>query len=170
MITDTMKKAINEQINAELWSAYLYLSMSIDAEAKVLRGISNWFYVQWLEEQDHARILHNYLTDQGVRVELLPIEKVQKEWDSPLEMFRDTLRHEKKVTDMIYNLVRLAIKEQDFATLSRLQWFVDEQVEEERSAADIAVEFDAAGRDYGVIRDIDDKLAGRKYQKPDILK
>lgn len=170
MITKKMESALNEQINAELWSAYLYLAMSLDAEEKALKGIANWFYIQWLEEQDHARIFQEYLSDIGARVELKEIEGVPQEWDSALEMYRVTLRHEKDVTEMIWNLVRLALKEQDIATLSRLQWFVDEQIEEERNAADLVKYLESAKGDYAALRDIDNKLADREYEKASALK
>ena len=101
MISARLHTAINNQINAELWSAYLYLSMSLDAEAKGLKGVANWFYIQWLEEQDHARILMNYLNSRDAKVTLKPIEKVDTEWSSVLEMFTETLRHEQVVTSMI---------------------------------------------------------------------
>lgn len=170
MITKTMQNAINRQINAELWSAYLYLAMSMDAEAKTLKGIANWFFVQWLEEQDHARIFQNYLNSVGAKVILLPIDKVETEWDNPLEMFEQTLKHEKDVTGMIGELVRLAMKEGDFATLSRLQWFVDEQVEEEESARDLVDDFSRAGNDFGTILELDERLGKREHSKPEPLK
>ena len=170
MITKTMQSAINKQINAELWSAYLYLSMSMDAEAKTLKGIANWFFVQWLEEQDHARILQNYMNASGAKVILHPIDKVEIEWDSPLEMFKQTLKHEKDVTEMINGLVRLAMSEGDFATLSRLQWFIDEQVEEEENARDLVDDFSRAGNDFGTLIELDARLDKREYSKPSILK
>lgn len=170
MISKKMQNKINEQINAELWSAYLYLAMAMDAEAKSLRGISNWFYVQWLEEQDHARIFQNYMAAQNAKVELLPIEKVQSEWKNVGAMFRDTLRHEEEVSGMIKDLVQLAIEENDFATLSRLQWFVDEQVEEEDTASQLSVDFERAGNDFRAIRDMDEKLGERQYKKASPLK
>lgn len=170
MISKNMQNAVNEQINAELWSAYLYLSMAMDAEAKALKGIANWFFVQWQEEQDHARIFQNYLNDRGARVQLRPIAEVQQEWKSPLEMFRDTLEHEKEVTEMIDSLVKLAVEEGDFATLSRLQWFVDEQVEEEDSATQQVADFERAGKDFGAVHALDAKLGERKYEKADALK
>ena len=170
MITKNMRKALNEQINAELWSAYLYLSMSMDAEAKALRGIANWFFVQWMEEQDHARIFQNYLNEQGEKVELKAIDRVPLEWKDALEMFRDTLSHEKDVTAMIHNLMKMAMKEDDFETMSRLLWFVDEQVEEERSAEDLVKLLEAAGDDFSIINEIDGRLAGRKYNKASPLK
>lgn len=170
MITKAMQNAINKQINAELWSAYLYLAMSMDAEAKALKGIANWFFVQWLEEQDHARIFQNYMNANGAKVILHPIDKVQNEWDSPLEMFKETLKHEEEVTEMINELVRLAMSEKDFATLSRLQWFVDEQVEEEESARDLVDDFSRIGKEFGFILELDSKLGKREYSKPDIIR
>lgn len=165
-----MQNAINRQINAELWSAYLYLAMSMDAEAKTLKGIANWFFVQWLEEQDHARIFQNYMNASGAKVILQPIDEVDSEWDNPLEMFQETLKHEKEVTEMINDLVRLALSEGDFATLSRLQWFVDEQVEEEENARDLVDEFSRAGKDFGTILDLDSRLGEREHSKPEPLK
>ena len=165
MISKKMQNAINDQINAELWSAYLYLSMAMDAERKALKGISNWFFVQWLEEQDHARIFQNYMNDSGAQVRLMPIAAVKQDWDSALEMFIDTLEHEKEVTDMIHKLVKMAMDEGDFATLSRLQWFVDEQVEEEQSASDRVQDFKRAGDDFGTIHDLDKDLAEREYRR-----
>ena len=170
MITKTMQNAINEQINAELWSAYLYLSMSMDAESKAFKGLANWFFVQWLEEQDHARILQNYMNACGAKVILHPIDKVENEWDNPLDMFKETLRHEKEVTEMINELVRLAINEGDFATLSRLQWFVDEQVEEEENARDLVDDYSRAGKDFGTLIELDSRLAKREYAKAAPLK
>lgn len=165
-----MQNAINKQINAELWSAYLYLAMSLDAEAKALKGIANWFFVQWLEEQDHARIFQNYMTASGAKVVLHPIEQVETEWKNPLEMFKQTLKHEKEVTEMINDLVRLAMSEDDFATLSRLQWFIDEQVEEEENARDIVDDFTRAGNDFGTIIELDSRLGKREHSKPEPLK
>lgn len=170
MISKNIQSALNNQINAELWSAYLYLSMSLDAEAKALKGFANWFFVQWLEEQDHARIFQNYINNRGGKVLLESIDDVMTEWDNPLDMFLDTLEHEKKVTSMINDLVRLANKEQDFATLSLLKWFVDEQVEEEKNASDLIDDLKYAGDNHDVIRAIDRELAERKHSKPDILK
>ena len=169
MISKNIQSALNDQINAELWSAYLYLSMSLDAEAKTLKGAANWFFVQWLEEQDHARIFQNYMNDRGASVTLKPIDGVQTKWRDLLDMFKDTLEHEKKVTAMINDLVRLAEKEQDYATLSRLQWFVDEQVEEEKNASDLIADLEYADGKYDVIRMIDRELAEREHSKPDVL-
>lgn len=141
----------------------------MDAEAKALKGIANWFFVQWLEEQDHARIFQKYMNARGAKVRLMPISEVRQEWDSPLDMFRETLKHEEKVTEMIDNLVRLAIEENDFATLSRLQWFVDEQVEEEESASDQVADLERAGKDFSVLKEIDEELGKRRYKAASAL-
>ena len=129
-----MQEALNGQINAELWSAYLYLSMSLDADAEGYPGIAKWFWVQWLEEQDHARILQKYVIDCGAKVVLKPLLNVRTTWKSPLEMFNDALSHEMDVTRMIHGLYAAAISENDYATQERLLWFISEQVEEESNA------------------------------------
>ena len=108
MLSKNLHDAINAQINAELWSAYLYLAMSMDAETKGYKGVANWFYVQFQEEQDHARIFMNYLNSRDAKVTLLPIEEVPATWDSVLDMFKQTLEHEKKVTSLINNLAFIA--------------------------------------------------------------
>lgn len=164
MITKKMQDALNAQINAELWSAYLYLAMSMDAEAKGLKGIAIWFYVQWLEEQDHAHILMNYINDQDAAVHLEPISAVPSGWKSVLDMFRDTLDHEQEVTSLIHDLVSVAMDEHDFATISRLQWFIDEQVEEEASARNIIDRLKRTNDDPLSIDKLDHELSHRAYQ------
>jgi ferritin len=165
MLSTKLHAAINEQINAELWSAYLYLSMSMGAEAKGLKGVANWFYVQWLEEQDHARILMNYLNSRDAKVELKPIKAVNTEWGSVLDMFLQTLEHEKVVTSMINNLAAIAAEDKDFASSNMLVWFIDEQVEEEESAREkiFAVE-SVEGNKYGMYQ-LDKELASRVYNQ-----
>ncbi|MDO5497809.1 MAG: ferritin [Alistipes sp.] len=163
MLSPKLHAALNEQINAELWSAYLYLSMSMDAEAKGLKGVANWFYVQWLEEQDHARILMNYINSRDGKVCLKPIEPVQTEWSSVLEMFQETLKHEKVVTGLINNLAAIAAEDRDFASSNMLVWFVDEQVEEEASARDMIFAAESVeGDKYGMYQ-LDKELASRTY-------
>ena len=162
-------KAINDQINAELWSAYLYLSRSMDCEAKGYKGIANWFYVQFQEEQDHARIFMNYLNSRDEKVVLLPIAEVQTEWDSVLDMYKDTLNHEKKVTAMINNIAAIAEKDRDYASINRIVWFIDEQVEEEEAAREMITTFEAVeGNKYGMYM-IDKELATRTYVAPSPL-
>lgn len=163
MLSERLHAALNEQINAELWSAYLYLSMSMDAENKGFKGVANWFYVQWLEEQDHARILMNYINSRDCKVVLKPIEKVQTEWSSVLEMFQETLRHERVVTGLINNLAAIASEDRDFASSNMLTWFVNEQVEEEESARDMIFAAESVeGDKYGMYQ-LDKELAARTY-------
>lgn len=160
---------MNAQINAELWSAYLYLAMSMDAESKGYKGVANWFYVQFQEEQAHARIFMNYLNSREVKVELLPIDPVPAQWDSILDMFRNTLEHEKKVTALIHDLQMTASDDRDFASVSRLNWFVDEQVEEEDAARDMIAAFEAVeDNKYGLYM-LDKELASRTYVAPSPL-
>lgn len=129
-----MEAALNAQINAEFWSAYLYLSMSAHFAADGKPGFAHWFKVQFDEEQEHAMKLFDYVIERGGVVELTPIAGVAQSWDSPLAAFEDTLEHEQKVTAMINNLVTVAREENDYASESMLKWFVDEQVEEESTA------------------------------------
>lgn len=169
MLSQKMQSALNAQINAEMWSAYLYLSMSMAAADKGLKGVANWFAIQFKEEQDHAQIFINYLLSRGGRVKLAPIAEVETEWDSPLAMFEQTLSHEKKVTSLIHNLCNLAAEEKDVATANRMVWFVDEQVEEEESARDIIDELKLVGGDKLGLYMIDKELAARVYNTPSPL-
>ena len=163
MLSKQLHEAINAQINAELWSAYLYLAMSLDAENKGYKGVANWFYVQFQEEQDHARIFMNYLNSVDAKVTLLPIAEVPAKWDTVLDMFKQTLEHEKKVTSLINNLAYIANEDHDFSSINRLVWFIDERVEEEESARDMITAMEAVeGNKYGMYM-LDKELAARTY-------
>ncbi|MDE5695371.1 MAG: ferritin [Alistipes sp.] len=169
MLSKQLHEALNAQINAEMWSAYLYLSMSLDAENKGLKGVANWFYIQFREEQDHARIFMNYLLSRDAEVRLLPIAEVPVSWASPLEMFKDTLEHEKKVTAMIHNLAAIAAEDKDFASSNKLVWFIDEQIEEEENARGMIQSFEAVeGNKFGLYM-LDKELAARTYSAPSPL-
>ena len=169
MLSTRLHVAINAQVNAELWSAYLYLAMSLDAESKGYKGVANWFYVQFQEEQAHARIFMNYLNSREAKVELLPIVAVPSTWDSVLDMFQQTLQHEKKVTSLIQNLMTIAKDDKDYASENRLIWFIDEQVEEEESAREMITTFEAVeGNKYGMYM-LDKELAARVYTVPSPL-
>lgn len=166
MISNKLQEMINNQINAELWSAYFYLSMSLDADSHGYRGVSNWFYIQSREELDHARILQKYLLAQECRVILKPIGKVQLEWKSPLEMFQDSLSQEKIVTRLIHDIMNQAQAEKDYATCSQLMWFVDEQVEEEDQCVDLVQRFTNASNAPCCFMQIDYDLQKRVYESP----
>ncbi len=134
MLSKKMEIALNKQINAEFWSAYLYLSMSAYFAADGKPGFAHWFKQQFEEEQEHAMKLFDYVIDRDGKVTLDPIKEVQHEWKSPLHAFEQTLAHEKVVTGFVNDLVKLAKEEEDYATENMLQWFVNEQVEEEATA------------------------------------
>ena len=141
----------------------------MDCQAKGYNGIANWFYVQFQEEQAHARIFMNYLNSVDAKVELLPIAEVRTSWDSVLDMFKQTLEHEKKVTAMINNIAAIANADKDYAAINRINWFIDEQVEEEESARDMIAAFEAVeGNKYGMYM-IDKELAARTYTVPSPL-
>jgi ferritin len=137
MISKKMEEALTEQVNAELYSAYLYLSMESYFKAQNLNGFANWMKVQTQEEVSHAMKIYDFINERGGRVLLKTIEGPPTDWGSALAVFQAVYEHEQKVTGLINDLVDLAIKEKDHATNSFLQWFVNEQVEEESSADEI---------------------------------
>ena len=169
MLSQKLHEAMNAQVNAELWSAYLYLAMSLDAETKGYKGVANWFYVQFQEEQAHARIFMNYLNSRDAKVELKPIEAVPTSWNTVLDMFKQTLEHEKKVTSLINNLAAIANEDRDYVSVNRLNWFIDEQVEEEESAREMIGTVGAVeDNKYGMYM-LDKELAARVYNVPSPL-
>ncbi|MDO5523643.1 MAG: ferritin [Bacteroidia bacterium] len=167
MVSKKLEKAINEQINAEFWSAYLYLSMSAHFANEGLDGFANWFHVQFQEEQDHAIKFMNYLIAKGNKVELKPIEKVETSWESLLKAFEETLAHEKVVTGLIHDLVGLARSENDYSTENMLQWYVNEQVEEEETAQSMIDSLKLIGDNGFGIYTMDKELGQRTHEPVD---
>jgi ferritin len=163
MIQKKMEKAINEQINAETYSAYLYMSMSAHFKSANLDGFANWFSVQCYEELFHAKKFYDYLLERGGKVTLLPIQGPPTEWSSPEKAFEDAYRHEQLVTGRINDLVNLAIEEKDHATNAMLQWFVGEQVEEEANASGILEKIKLAGNQGSGLFLLDRELALRTF-------
>jgi len=137
MLNSRIEKLLNEQINAEFYSAYLYLSMSSYFKSKNLNGFANWMRVQYEEEQSHAMKLYDYVYERGGNVEFMDIEKPRTEWNNIIEVFEATLKHEQSVTASINNIATAAFEEKDHATGNMLQWFIDEQVEEEANVDDM---------------------------------
>ena len=166
MVNPKIQDAINAQINAEFWSAYLYLSMAMHFEAEGRAGIANWFKIQFQEEQAHAQIFITYLNQRGGRVTLKAIDAVPTEWSSPLDAFKATLEHEQKVTSLINDLFALAEAEKDYATRDRLTWFVSEQVEEEDNCRQLIDKFTLIGNDGMGQYMLDQELAARTYTVP----
>ena len=136
-INKNVEKILNEQINAEFWSAYFYLSMSNYFNATGMPGFANWMKVQFEEETFHAMKMLDYVNERSGRVILEPIAEVPSEWDGVLNIYEETLKHEEKVTSLINECMNVAIQEKDHATVNFLQWFVDEQVEEEAGVSEI---------------------------------
>ena len=131
MLEQKMEIALNQQVNAELWSSYLYLSMSYDMGDKGYEGMASWFATQAKEEFEHAGRFMKFIGEREGKVKLMPIESVKQVWSSPQDAFEDTLKHEKIVTEKIHKLMDMAVELKDYATQNMLKWFIDEQVEEE---------------------------------------
>jgi ferritin len=166
MISERMEKALNGQLNAELYSSYLYLSMAAYFQSISLNGFANWMQVQVQEENSHGMKFYDFINERGGRVTLTAIEAPQTEWDSPLAVFEATLAHEQKVTGLINDLVEIAIEEHDHATNIFLQWFVSEQVEEEDSANDIVQKIKLMGDAQGGMFMLDRELGQRVFKAP----
>ncbi len=163
MITQKMSEALNGQINKEMYSAYLYLSMSAYADSIGLSGFANWFYVQYQEETEHAMRMFQYLQEQGDTIKLKAIEQPPVEFESPMQMFEATLEHEKFITKSINDLVDLAIEEKDHATHIFLQWFITEQVEEEANDNEIIDKLKLIGNQTNALFMLDKELAQRQF-------
>lgn len=168
MINKEIEAALNAQVNAEFWSAYLYLSMSCWCESEGRNGIANWFRIQYREEQAHAEALLNYIHARNGRVVLQPIHGVPTEWGSVKDVFVATLEHERKVTLMINDLYRLAEESHDYATRQKLNGFVAEQVEEEENVQHIIDDLNLIGDNGTGLYQLDLELAKRTYTAPSL--
>jgi ferritin len=161
MISSAMQKAINDQINKEFYSAYLYLSMAAYFEGKNLPGFAKWMYAQAGEEQEHAMKLFEHLVDRGGKVELKALAAPQTEWEKPLDVFKQSQEHEAFVTASINTLYELALKEKDYPGQVLLQWYITEQVEEEKNAADIVQQLELLDAKGTAILMLDHQLGKR---------
>ena len=159
---DIMVKEFNKQINEELFSEYLYLSMAADYYSKNLKGFAHWFMVQANEERKHAMRFFNHLIERGMRVELLPIAEPKKIWSSPLEAQEEAYKHECHITERINYLMDMAYKEKDYAAVEMLNWFVKEQVEEEANAMEILEHLRHIKDSYGGLMQLDHQLSKRE--------
>jgi ferritin len=166
MISEKMQKALNGQINAEYYSAFLYLSMSAYFESKGLKGFANWMRVQYQEELIHAEKFYGFVNEREGRVVLADIKAPPPSWSSPLAAFEDAVGHERKVSSLINDLVDLSLEEKDHATNNFLQWFVAEQVEEEASVSEVRDQIKLAGETGGGMFMIDRELGGRTFTPP----
>jgi len=161
MLSKKLLDDINEQIKNELYSAYLYLAMAAQYEAQNLPGIAHWLEVQSKEETGHAMKFYEYVNDQGGRVVLKAIDQPPVEFGSPIATFEQVLEHEKKVTALINKLYAQAVEDKDYASQVFLQWFITEQVEEEKNATQIIENLKLAGEKGHALIMIDRALAAR---------
>ena len=161
MLTEKMQKALNGQLNAELYSSYLYLSMNAYFKSVNLDGFANWMHYQAQEELEHSMKFYDFILQRGGQVQLQQIEAPPTEWSSPLAVFEATLEHEQKVTGLINDLVDVAHEERDHATNIFLQWFVSEQVEEEENVGGVLEQLKLMGDAQGGLFMIDRELAKR---------
>ena len=168
MLNTKMEKALNAQLNAEFYSAYLYLSMAAYFESTNLAGLANWMRIQFQEEQFHGTRFFDFILERGGKVALAAIDEPEKDWASPEAVFKATLTHEQKVTGLINDLVYLARDERDNASEIFLQWFVKEQVEEESTADTILGKLKLAEGSPHALLMIDQELGGRVFTPPTI--
>jgi ferritin len=161
MISKTMQDAINEQINKELYSSYLYLSMAAYFEDKNLPGFANWMHIQAGEEREHGMKFYKFLVDRGGRVILKAIDAPATDWENNLEMFKEVQAHEAKVTASINALYELALKEKDYPAQVILHWFITEQVEEEKNAAEIVQQLELIDAHGTAVLMLDKQLGKR---------
>ena len=161
MLSDTMIKALNDQINAELYSAYMYMSMNAYFKSISLDGFAAWMHAQAVEETEHAQKIYDFVNQRGGRVVLGAIDAPPKDWASPLAVFEETLAHEQKVTGLINDLMEVALAEKDHATQIFLQWFVTEQVEEEENVGGVLEQLKLMGAAQGGLFMLDRELGKR---------
>ena len=166
MINEKVEKIIINQVNKELYSAYLYLSMSAYFSNIGLLGFANWMRIQTQEEQAHGMLMYDYLINRGVNITLGAIDAPPNEWKNPLQVMEAVLKHEEYVTSLINDIISVAEEAKDRATMSYFNWFVDEQVEEEANAQDIISKLKLTGDDKSALYLLDKDLAARVFVAP----
>jgi ferritin len=166
MLSDKLRDILSKQVNAEYFSAYLYLAMSVSVDQMGLKGASKWLFGQAQEEMEHATKIYNYMLERGAAIELYAIDKPQTSFKDVHEIFKMVLEHEKKVTGMINAIATMAMTESDHACYQFMMWFVNEQVEEESSVSDILNKLDLIGDNKGLLLTLDNELGTRVYVPP----
>jgi len=161
MLSQKLQQAFNEQINHEMASAYLYLSMAAYAHSMNLPGFAHWLELQYKEEQGHAMKLYKFVNARGGRVELLPIAQPSSDFKAPAHLFEEVLKHERKITGLINRLYETAMEQKDYAAQVLLHWFIEEQVEEESAASEILETIRMAGEKGHALIMMDRQLARR---------
>ncbi len=169
MLKKEVVKLLNEQINKEFYSAYLYLSMSFYYADKNLSGFANWFKVQAMEERDHAMLFAEYLQNNSVRVELPEIKAPTADFENFATPLKGALEHEQFVTESIHNIYSEAFAVKDFRTMQFLEWFIKEQNEEEKNADELVQKYELFGQDSKGLYMMNQELAGRMYNPPSLV-
>ena len=169
MLDKKVSKLLNEQINKELYSAYLYLDMSSYFEDRGLNGFANWYMIQAQEERDHAMLFFKYLHNNGEKVTLEAIGKPDKKFKKDMDVLKAGLEHEEYVTSLINNIYEAAYKVKDFRTMQFLDWFIKEQGEEETNANDMITKMELFGSDPKGLYMLNQELAGRTYSAPSLV-
>ena len=166
MLGKNLSKALSEQVNAEYYSAYLYLSMSACADQSGLKGIAHWLFVQAQEEMAHGTNMYQYILERGVKPSFAAIEAPPSDFSDVVKMFEMVLSHEQEVTRRINAIATMALQEHDHACYQFIMWYVNEQVEEESSASDVLGKMQMAGDDKGLLLTLDNELAARTFVNP----
>ncbi len=164
----TVSELVNDQINKEFYSAYLYLDMSNFFEAKGLAGFANWYKIQAQEERDHAMLFYQYMQNNGEKITLKAIDQPDKTFVNIMDPLKAGLEHEKYVTSLIHNIYGEAMKVNDYRTMELLQWFIKEQGEEEKNANDLITKVELFGSDPKGLYMIDQEMAARVYTAPSL--
>ena len=166
MLSEKLTKALNDQVNAEYYSAYLYHSMSAYAESAAFKGVANWLFIQAKEEMAHGVHIYQYILDRGATPSFAVIPQPALSYNGIEDVFGKVLAHEQKVTQSINNIASLAMQENDHACYQFIMWYVNEQVEEEANAGDILAKLKMIGSDKGLLLALDTELAGRVFANP----
>lgn len=169
MLNTKVAELLNDQINKELYSAYLYLDFAVYYEEQGLKGFANWYTVQAQEERDHAMLFMKYLQNNGCKVTLGAIAKPDKELEEYVDPLKAGYEHEQYVTSLVHNIYEAAHEAKDFRTMQFLDWFVKEQGEEETNAEDMIKKFELFGSDARALYMLDNELAGRVYSAPSLV-
>lgn len=169
MLSKRIEEMLNDQINYELFSSYLYLSMSAYLSDLNMNGYAHWFHVQAQEEKDHAMILYNYVVSAGGRIKLAAIDGPKIDFEGIREVLEETLEHERDITSRIYNIVEEATSQRDYKTVKALEWFINEQVEEEENAVDNIAKYNMLSEDPKGLYMLDKELQARVYVPSPLL-
>lgn len=160
---------LNEQINKEMYSAYLYLDMNNYFEARGLDGFANWYMIQAQEERDHAMLFYKFMQNNGLKVKLEAIAQPDKVFNCDMDVFKAGLEHEQYVTSLINRIYAAAFEAKDYRTMQFLDWFVKEQGEEEQNARDLITKYELFGNDPKGLYLLNQEMAGRTYSAPSLV-